>query len=166
MEILIWIWRCMGVEITLKDKLMNDLKTAMREGNVTTKNAIQMIRAAILQTEKDRQIELDDNGIMEIISKQVKQKRSAIEQFEKGGREDLVSKTRDEINIISRYLPDVPSQGQVIRKAEDIKNEKGYGKNDLGKLIKDLKGFYGVRVDGKTIADAAKVVLFGIIVIR
>lgn len=150
----------------LKEKLMEDYKEAVKSGNVTTKQAVQMIRAAVKQIEIDKQVELDDDGIMEIISKQIKQKQDAIEQFEKAGREDLVSQTRDEINICKKYLPEMASNGEIIKQAGMIKDEKGYGKDDMGKLIKDLKEFYGIRASGKDIANAAKVVLFGVILIR
>lgn len=150
----------------LKEKLMEDYKEAVKSGNVTTKQAVQMIRASIKQTEIDKQVELDDNEIMEIISKQVKQKQDALEQFEKAGREDLIDQTRDEINICKRYLPEMASHGEVILKAEMIRDEKGYDKKDMGKLIVDLKDFFGIKATGKDCADAAKVVLFGRIIIR
>lgn len=150
----------------LKEKLMEDYKEAVKSGNVITKQTVQMIRASVKQTEIDKQVELDDNGVMEIISKQIKQKQDALEQFEKAGREDLISQTRDEINICKRYLPEMVSNGEIIKQAEMIKDEKGYGKDDMGKLIKDLKEFYGVRASGKDIANAAKVALFGMIIIK
>lgn len=143
----------------LKQELMKDLKQAMKDGNVVTKNAIQMIRAVVSQTEIDKKVELDDNGIMEIIFKQIKQKEDALEQFEKAGREDLISQTRDEINICKMYLPEMASDGEVIIKAEMIKEEKCYGQKDMGKLIKDLKDFYGLKATGKMIANAAKIAL-------
>lgn len=143
----------------LKEKLMEDYKEAVKSGNVTTKQAVQMIRAAVKQTEIDKQVELDDNGIMEVISKQVKQKQDALEQFEKAGREDLVNQTREEISICKKYLPEMIDISEIAIKAVEFKVAKDYGSKDMGKLIKDLKEFYGVRANGKDIADAAKVVL-------
>lgn len=143
----------------LKEKLMEDYKEAVKSGNVTTKQAVQMIRAAVKQTEIDKQVELDDNGIMEIISKQVKQKQDALEQFEKAGREDLVNQTREEISICKKYLPEMIDISEIAIKAVEFKVAKDYGSKDMGKLIKDLKEFYGVRANGKDIANAAKVVL-------
>lgn len=143
----------------LKEKLMEDYKEAVKSGNVTTKQTVQMIRAAIKQTEIDKQVELDDDGIMEIISKQVKQKQDALEQFEKAGREDLVNQTRDEINVCKKYLPEMVEISEIAVKAMEFKVAKDYGNKDMGKLIKDLKEFYGVRANGKDIANAAKVVL-------
>lgn len=143
----------------LKERLMEDYKEAVKSGNVTTKQAVQMIRAAVKQTEIDKQVELDDNGIMEVISKQVKQKQDALEQFEKAGREDLVNQTREEISICKKYLPEMIDISEIAIKAVEFKVAKDYGSKDMGKLIKDLKEFYGVRANGKDIADAAKVVL-------
>lgn len=143
----------------LKEKLMEDYKEAVKSGNVTTKQAVQMIRAAIKQIEIDKQVELDDDGIMEVISKQVKQKQDALEQFEKAGREDLVNQTRDEINVCKKYLPEMVEISEIAVKAMEFKVAKDYSNKDMGKLIKDLKEFYGVKANGKDIADAAKVVL-------
>lgn len=138
---------------------MKDYKEAVKLGNVITKQAVQMIRASIKQTEIDKQVELDDNEIMEIISKQVKQKQDALEQFEKAGREDLISQTREEIDICKKYLPEMVEISEIAVKAMEFKVAKDYGSKDMGKLIKDLKEFYGVRANGKDIANAAKVVL-------
>lgn len=143
----------------LKEKLMKDYKEAVKLGNVITKQAVQMIRASIKQTEIDKQVELDDDGIMEIISKQVKQKQDALEQFEKAGREDLISQTREEIDICKKYLPEMVEISEIAVKAMEFKVAKDYGSKDMGKLIKDLKEFYGIRANGKDIANAAKVVL-------
>lgn len=143
----------------LKEKLMKDYKEAVKSGDVTTKQTVQMIRASIKQTEIDKQVELDDNGIMEIVSKQVKQKQDALEQFEKAGREDLILQTREEIDICKKYLPEMIEISEITVKAMEFKVAKDYGSKDMGKLIKDLKEFYGIRANGKDIANAAKVVL-------
>ena len=74
----------------LKEKLLEDLKNSMKEKNIVRKNVIQMVRAAILQIEKDKGIEVDDKKILEIIAKEVKTRNDSIADFEKGGREDLV----------------------------------------------------------------------------
>ena len=79
----------------LKEKLLEDLKNSMKEKNIVRKNVIQMVRAAILQIEKDKGIELDDNKILEIIAKEVKTRNDSLEDFEKGGREDLVKQAKE-----------------------------------------------------------------------
>lgn len=132
----------------------------MKEKDVIMKNTIQMIRAAILQTEKDKQTELDDNAILEIISKQVKQKNDALEQFEKADRQDLVEQTKLEINILKEYLPKQLSKEEVeqivigLSRTLGISDMKG-----MGTLIKSAKAKIGAGSDGKTISEVVKKVL-------
>lgn len=144
----------------LKEKLLEDLKMAMKEKDVIMKNTIQMIRAAILQTEKDKQIELDDNGILEIISKQVKQKNDALEQFEKADRQDLVEQTKLEINILKEYLPKQLSREEVEQIVVDLSRTLGISDmKGMGTLIKSAKAKIGAGSDGKTISEVVKKVL-------
>ena len=144
----------------MKEKLMEDLKTAMKNKDIIKKNTIQMIRAAILQTEKDKQIELDDNGILEIISKQVKQKNDALEQFEKANRQDLVEQTKLEINILKEYLPKQLSREEVEQIVVDLSRTLGISDmKGMGTLIKSAKAKIGAGSDGKTISEVVKKVL-------
>lgn len=144
----------------MKEKLMEDLKTAMKNKDIVKKNTIQMIRAAILQTEKDKQIELDDNGILEIISKQVKQKNDALEQFEKADRQDLVEQTKLEINILKEYLPKQLSKEEVEQIVIDLSRTLGISDmKGMGTLIKSAKAKIGAGSDGKTISEVVKKVL-------
>lgn len=132
----------------------------MKEKDVIMKNTIQMIRAAILQTEKDKQIELDDNGILEIISKQVKQKNDALEQFEKADRQDLVEQTKLEIDILKEYLPKQLSREEVEQIVIDLSRTLGISDmKGMGTLIKSAKAKIGVGSDGKTISEVVKKVL-------
>ena len=132
----------------------------MKEKDAITKNTIQMIRAAILQTEKDKQIELDDNGILEIISKQVKQKNDALEQFEKADRQDLVEQTKLEINILKEYLPKQLSREEVEQIVVDLSRTLGISDmKGMGTLIKSAKAKIGAGSDGKTISEIVKKIL-------
>ena len=132
----------------------------MKEKDAITKNTIQMIRAAILQTEKDKQIELDDNGILEIISKQVKQKNDALEQFEKADRQDLVEQTKLEINILKEYLPKQLGREEVEQIVVDLSRTLGiFDMKGMGTLIKSAKAKIGAGSDGKTISEVVKKVL-------
>ena len=132
----------------------------MKEKDAITKNTIQMIRAAILQTEKDKQIELNDNGILEIISKQVKQKNDALEQFEKADRQDLVEQTKLEINILKEYLPKQLSREEVEQIIVDLSRTLGISDmKGMGTLIKSAKAKIGAGSDGKTISEVVKKVL-------
>ena len=144
----------------MKEKLMEDLKTAMKNKDIVKKNTIQMIRAAILQTEKDKQIELDDNSILEIINKQVKQKNDALEQFKKANRQDLVEQTKLEINILKEYLPKQLSREEVEQIVVDLSRTLGISDmKGMGTLIKSAKAKIGAGSDGKTISEVVKKVL-------
>lgn len=143
----------------MKERLKNDLKQSMKDKNVIRKNTIQMIRAQILQVEKDKQMELDDNAILEIINKQLKQKNDALEQFKVANREDLINQTEQEISILKEYMPEMVDISEIAVKAVELKVANNYEKKDMGKLIKDLKDFYGVRANGKDIADCVKSIL-------
>ena len=144
----------------MKEKLMEDLKMAMKNKDIVKKNTIQMIRAAILQTEKDKQTELDDNAILEIISKQVKQKNDALEQFEKADRQDLVEQTKLEINILKEYLPKQLSREEVEQIVVDLSRTLGISDmKGMGTLIKSAKAKIGAGSDGKTISEVVKKVL-------
>ena len=83
----------------LKEKLLEDLKNSMKEKNVVRKNVVQMIRAAILQKEKDNQIELSDEEIMQIIAKEAKTRKDALPDYEKSGREDLIKEVKEETGL-------------------------------------------------------------------
>ena len=144
----------------MKEKLMEDLKMAMKNKDIVKKNTIQMIRANILQTEKDKQIELDDNGILEIISKQVKQKNDALEQFKKADRQDLVEQTELEINTLKEYLPKQLSKEEVEQIVIDLSRTLGISDmKGMGTLIKSAKAKIGAGSDGKTISEVVKKVL-------
>lgn len=143
----------------MKERLKNDLKQSMKDKNVIRKNTIQMIRAQILQVEKDKQMELDDNAILEIINKQLKQKNDALEQFKVANREDLINQTEQEISVLKEYMPETVDVSEIAVKAVELKVANNYEKKDMGRLIKDLKDFYGVRANGKDIADCVKSIL-------
>ena len=84
----------------LKEKLLEDLKISMKEKNVNRKNVVQMVRAAILQIEKDQAIEVDDTKIMEIIAKEYKKREDALSEYKKAQRQDLVDQIEEEIKVL------------------------------------------------------------------
>ena len=81
----------------LKEKLLEDMKVSMRDKNVIRKNVIQMVRAAILQVEKDKQIELTDEQIIDVIAKESKKRKDSLADYEKSGREELIEQINEEI---------------------------------------------------------------------
>lgn len=138
--------------MSLKEKLMDDLKTAMRDKDKLSKDAITMIRADIKRKEVDERIEVTDEQILDIISKQLKEKKASIEDFKKGNRQDLVDKTNDEIRVLLRYLPEQLSEDD-LRKivVEAIKKENILSQKEIGKLMKAVMPLVKGKADGKEV---------------
>lgn len=144
----------------LKEKLLEDLKNAMKEKNTIRKNVVQMVRAAILQIEKDKGIEVDDNKILEIIAKEVKTRNDALADFERGGREDLVQQAKEEITILSEYLPKQLSKEELTEKLTVIIKKLGATSiKDMGAVMKEAKSQIGTAADGRTINEIVKELL-------
>lgn len=141
----------------LKEKLLDDLKNSMKEKNVIRKNVIQMVRAAILQVEKDKAIEVTDEQIIEIMAKEVKKRKDSLEDYKKGGREDLVNQIEEEISIISEYLPKQLSKEEVTEIVKKVIEEVGATSiKDMGKVMKAAKEKIGAASDGRTINEVVK----------
>lgn len=144
----------------LKEKLMEDLKEAMRSKNEIKKNTVQMVRAAILQIEKDKGIQVEDDRILEIIAKEVKTKKDAIKDFEKAERQDLINQTNQEIEVLQQYLPKQLSREEIKVELEKIISEIGATTmKDMGAIMKEAKAKMGASADGKTINEVAKEIM-------
>ena len=144
----------------LKEKLMEDLKESMKNKDVIRKNTIQMVRAAILQIEKDKGIEVEDDKILEIISKEVKTKKDVLKDFEKAERQDLIDQTNQEISVLQEYLPKQLSREEVKSEVEKIIAEIGAtSMKDMGAIMKEAKAKMGASAEGKTINEVAKEIM-------
>ena len=141
----------------LKEKLLEDLKNCMKDKNVVRKNVIQMVRAAILQVEKDNGITLDDNQIIDIIAKESKKRKDSLVDYEKSGREDLINELKEEINILAEYLPKQLSMEEVEKIVKEVIEAEGAtSMKDMGKVMKSAKAKIGATSDGKTINEVVK----------
>ena len=144
----------------LKEKLMDDLKVAMRDKNEIRKNTVQMERAAILQIEKDKGITVEDEKIIEIIAKEVKGKKDALADFEKGNRIDLIEQTNQEIAILQEYLPKQLSKEEIKVELEKVISDIGATSiKDMGAVMKEAKARIGAGADGRTINEVVKELL-------
>jgi len=144
----------------LKEKLLEDLKSAMKEKNDIKKNAVQMVRSAILQIEKDNGIQVDDNKILEIIAKEVKTRNDALADFKKAGREDLVNGTKEEITILTAYLPKQLSKEELKEEISKIISDLGATSiKDMGAVMKEAKAKIGTAADGRSINEVVKELL-------
>ena len=143
--------------MSLKETLMQDLKTAMKEKDQLRKNTVTMIRAAILQIEKDNKIELDDEGVLDIISKQLKQRRDALIEFGKGQREDLIEQTNAEIEIILSYMPEQLSVAELTDMIKNTIDKLGLTQQkEIGKLMNEIMPLVKGKADGRTINQIAR----------
>ena len=141
----------------LKEKLLEDMKVSMRDKNVVRKNVIQMVRAAILQVEKDKQVELTDEQIIDVIAKESKKRKDSLPDYEKSGRNDLINQVKEEIEILSEYLPKPLSEEELEKIVEEVINETGATTmKDMGIVMKTVKEKVGAAADGKTINEIVK----------
>ena len=144
----------------LKEKLLEDLKNSMKDKNIVRKNVVQMVRAAILQVEKDKQISLEDNQIIEIIAKESKKRKDSLADYEKSGREDLINEIKEEIEILAEYLPKQLSVEEVEAVVKEVITEVGAtSMKDMGKVMKVAKEKIGAASDGRTINEVVKKLL-------
>ena len=144
----------------LKEKLLEDLKNSMKDKNIVRKNVIQMIRAAILQKEKDGGVELKDEEIMQIIAKEAKTRKDSLPDYEKSGREDLINEVKEEIAIIEEYLPKQLTDEELVAEVKKvIEKLNATSMKDMGPVMKEAKATIGAQADGKRINEVVKSLL-------
>lgn len=138
--------------MSLKDRLTNDFKEAMKAKDEVRKNTVNLVRAAIKQYEVDHREDLDDQGVIEVLTKQVKMRKDALSDFEKAGRTDLMEGYNKEIAILMEYLPEPMSEQEIEEivkaTAADLGIVAGSGKSSFGKLIGSVMPKVKGRVDG------------------
>jgi uncharacterized protein len=146
-----------GMEMSLKETLQEDWKQAMKARNKSRAETLNMAKAAVLFAEKNSGSELDDEQIIEILAREVKQRREAIVEFEKGNRQDLVDKTSDEIEILLGYLPQQLSESEIFDIVRVSANEVGANSiKDMGKLMAAVIARTKGRADGKLVSKIVK----------
>ena len=146
--------------MTLKEQLFEDLKSAMKEKDTIRKDTVQLIRSGILQIEKDKKIQLDDQGVIEVIAKQLKSRRDSMPDYVKSGRQDLVEKLNREIEILLNYLPEQLSESEIQKVIEQTIAEIGATSiKDLGNVMKAVNPKIKGRADGKVVSSLVKEML-------
>lgn len=143
--------------MSLKEKLQEDLKSSMRNKDIVRKSVVTLIRASIKQYEVDNRVELGDEEIIDIISKQLKQRNDALEEFAKANREDLVKETESEIEVLKEYLPQQLSEEELNEIVKSTISEVGAtSMKDMGKIMAAIKPKTKGRADGKLINKLVK----------
>jgi len=148
--------------VSLKSQITEDMKAAMRAKDQDRLGAIRMLQAAIQRREVDERTELDDDQVVAVIEKMIKQGRDAIRQYEDGGRPELAEKEQNEIAIWEKYLPEQLSEAEVAALiAEAIKESGADGVKDMGKVMGVLKPRLAGKADMGKVSGQVKTALSG-----
>ncbi len=138
--------------MSLKELLVQDLKNAMKDGDSVSKTAIQMARSAVLQVEKDTRVTLDDDGIVEIIAKEVKKRMDTLPDFEKSNRQDLIDNLKAEIEVLKKYLPQQLSEGEIEEIVKEAISSTGAtSAKEIGKVMQAVMPKTRGKADGKLV---------------
>ena len=141
----------------LKEKLLQDLKEAMKNKDVNRKNAVQMVRTGILQIEKDKGIEVTDEQILGIIAKEVKIRKDSLSEYEKADRQDLIEQVTEEIKALETYLPKQLSDEELTEEVKKIIAQVGAtSMKDMGRVMAELNKRYTGSIDGKIASTLVK----------
>ncbi|HLT91273.1 MAG TPA: GatB/YqeY domain-containing protein [Woeseiaceae bacterium] len=143
--------------MSLKGRIQEDMKQAMKAGDRDRLKVVRMILAAVKQQEIDRRTELDDTALLQVIEKMVKQRRDSIHQFRQGGREDLAAQEAAEIAVLEHYLPEPLSPAELDRLiTEAIAQTGATTMRDMGKVMGELKPRVQGRADMGAVSAAVK----------
>lgn len=144
--------------MTLKDQIISDMTAAMKAKDAERTSTLRMVKAAITNREKDGGAEITDEEVLKLLRTQVKQRRDSVEQYEKGGRQELADKEQAEIAIIEGYLPQGASQDEVDQAVTAAIAETGASSiKDMGAVMKAaMVRLAGKNADGKAVSEAVK----------
>ncbi|AAD35772.1 glutamyl-tRNA amidotransferase [Thermotoga maritima MSB8] len=146
--------------MSLKEKLMSDLKEAMKNKDMVRMNTLRMILTTLKNLEVEKMKEATDEEVMEALMKEAKKRREAIEEYEKHGREELAEKERKELEIIESYLPKQLSEDEIRKIVMEAINEVGASSpKDLGKVMKVVMPKVKGRADGKLVNKMVREIL-------
>ena len=141
----------------LKNQITEDMKSAMKAGDKDRLKVVRLMMAAIKQVEVDSRSELDDAGVLGVLEKMVKQRRDSVEQFEKGGREDLAASERAEIEVLQAYLPEQLTVDEIAALIDEVIAATGAESiRDMGKVMGQIKARAAGRADMGTVSATVK----------
>jgi uncharacterized protein YqeY len=143
--------------MSLKTRILDDVKNAMRARERDKLASLRLVTAAIKQKEVDERIELDDAQLLAVLDKMVKQRRESLEQFEQAGREDLAEKERFELGLIQTYLPEPLGEDELAALILSTITELGASSiRDMGQVMNSLRSQVQGRADMKAVSQAVK----------
>ena len=148
--------------MSLKEKISEDMKAAMRAKDMERLGTIRLLQAAMKQKEVDERIELDDAAVIAIVDKLIKQRKDSIEAFQKAARQDLADKESAEMAVLQAYLPARLSAEEVAAEVKAIVTELGAsGPGDMGKVMGAVKAKLAGKADMGQVSAAVKAALAG-----
>ena len=143
--------------MNLSDRLTDDMKQAMKDKNKSVLSTIRMMRASVKNQEIELKRPLDDNEILDVLSREIKQRKDSLQEFEKAGRHDLVENVAAEIEVISKYLPEQLTEEEIQEIVRQTIQELGASsKADMGKVMGALMPKTKGRADGKLVNQAVQ----------
>ena len=149
----------------ISEQIQKDMVEAMRGRQELRLSTLRMVKAALMNKEKDKRAPLDDKEAQQILATLIKQRRDSIEQFEKGGRQELADKEAAEIKLIEAYLPQAMGDEEITAAVKTVIAEMGYPTiKDMGTVMKNVMAKLqatGARVEGKTVSEMVKKQLGG-----
>ena len=146
--------------MSLKETLLQDLKAAMKDKDSHRKNTNQLVRAGVLQIEKDNHVELDDDGVLDVIAKELKKRRDSLPEFEKSGRTDLIDNLNKEIEVLLGYLPEQLTEDEIQKIVEETIAETGASTmKDMGKVMGAVSSKVKGRADNRVVSGYVKKLL-------
>jgi uncharacterized protein len=143
--------------MNLRQKITEDMKSAMRAGDSKRRDALRLLQAAIKQREIDERVELDDMAIIAVIEKMLKQRRDSIAQYEAAHRLDLVDAEKYEVDVLLVYMPEMLSEVEIDRIVDEVINVAGeVGQSQMGKIMALIKPRLAGRADMTQVAALVK----------
>lgn len=149
----------------LIDQIQKDIVTAMKARDEQNLSTLRMVKSALKNKEIDKMAPLDDKESQQVLATLIKQRKDSIEQFTKGGRQEMADKEAAEIKIIEAYLPKAASEDEVVAGVRAVIAEMNApSMKEMGTVMKNVMARFagaGIRVDGKVVSDAVKKELAG-----
>jgi uncharacterized protein YqeY len=143
--------------MTIKSRINDDLKAAMRGGDTRRRDALRLLLAALKQREVDERKELTDPEVIAVVDKMLKQRRDSIAQFEQGGRQDLADAEKFEVSVLEAYMPQALTEAEIMAAVTGAIAESGAkGPADMGKVMGVLKGQLAGRADMSKVSALVK----------
>ena len=149
--------------MSLKQQIISDLTASMKAQDAPRTSTLRMVKAAVMNREIEKGAELDDEEMMQLLRSLIKQRRDSVEQYEKGGRQELADKEKTEIEVIEAYLPPAASGEEIEAAVAAAISETGASTmKDMGRVMKAVQvAMAGKNADGRTVSEIVKAKLSG-----